>query len=55
MREELVAPCGINCAVCSNYLALENDVRAKGVRMAYCKGCRPRDKKCSFLKRHSCS
>ncbi len=49
MREELIAPCGMDCAVCSSYLALKNDVRAKGVRMAYCKGCRPRDKKCSFL------
>ena len=51
MKEELIAPCGMDCSVCSNYLALENDVRAKGVRMAYCKGCRPRDKKCSFLKK----
>jgi hypothetical protein len=51
MREELIAPCGMDCAVCSSYLALKNDVRAKGVRMAYCKGCRPRDKKCAFLKK----
>jgi hypothetical protein len=51
MREELIAPCGMDCAVCSSYLALKNDVRTKGVRMAYCKGCRPRDKKCAFLKK----
>ena len=51
MREELIAPCGMDCAVCSSYLALKNDVRSKGVRMAYCKGCRPRDKKCAFLKK----
>jgi hypothetical protein len=51
MREELIAPCGMDCVVCSSYLALKNDVRAKGVRMAYCKGCRPRDKKCAFLKK----
>ncbi len=51
MREELIAPCGMDCAVCSSYLALKNDVRAKGVRMAYCKGCQPRDKKCAFLKK----
>jgi len=51
LKEELIAPCGMDCSVCSNYLALKNDVRAKGVRMAYCKGCRPRDKKCSFLKK----
>jgi len=51
MEKELIAPCGMNCAVCSGYLALKNDVKAKGVRMPYCKGCRPRDKKCAFLKK----
>ena len=51
MRKELIAPCGMNCAVCSGYLALEHDVKAKGIRMPYCKGCRPRDKKCAFLKK----
>jgi len=51
MREELIAPCGMDCVVCSSYLALKNDVRTKGVRMVYCKGCRPRDKKCAFLKK----
>ena len=48
---ELIAPCGMNCAVCSGYLALKNDVKSKGIRMPYCKGCRPRDKKCAFLKK----
>ena len=51
MKEELVAPCGMNCAVCSGYLASKNDVKSKGVRMPYCAGCRPRDKKCAFLKK----
>jgi hypothetical protein len=51
MKEELVAPCGMNCAVCSGYLALKHDVKSKGIRMPYCQGCRPRDKKCAFLKR----
>jgi len=48
---ELVAPCGMNCGICSGYLAMRNDVRAKGLRMPYCKGCRPRDKRCAFLKK----
>ena len=48
---ELIAPCGMNCALCASYLALKNDLRSKGVRMPYCKGCRPRDKKCAFLKK----
>ena len=51
MKEELIAPCGMDCNVCSGYLALKNDIRSKGVRMPYCKGCRPRDKKCAFLKK----
>ena len=50
-KSELVAPCGMNCTVCSGYLALKNDVKSKGIRMPYCKGCRPRGKKCAFLKK----
>jgi len=41
----------MNCAVCSAYLALKHDVKSKGIRISYCKGCRPRDKKCAFLKK----
>lgn len=51
MEEELIAPCGMNCAVCSGYLAFKNDVKSQGVKMPYCAGCRPRDKQCSFLKK----
>jgi hypothetical protein len=49
--EALIAPCGMNCAVCSSYLGLQNDVKSKGVRIPYCEGCRPRDKQCAFLKK----
>ena len=52
MNEDLIAPCGMNCAVCSGYLAFVNNVRSKGLRMSYCKGCRSRNKLCSFLKKH---
>ena len=51
MREELIAPCGMNCHICSGYLASKYDVKDKGVKMPYCIGCRPRDKKCAFLKK----
>lgn len=51
MKAELIAPCGMNCNVCSNYLSLENDTKSKGVKLPYCKGCRPRNKKCSFVKK----
>ena len=51
MEERLIAPCGMNCGVCSRYLALKYDVRSKGVSIAYCSGCRPRDRKCAFIKK----
>lgn len=51
MNEELIAPCGMNCAICSGYLAFKHDLKSKGIRMPYCAGCRPRDKKCAFLKK----
>ncbi len=46
----LVAPCGMNCALCAGYLSYKNSLRTKGVRMINCVGCRPRNKKCAFLK-----
>ncbi len=48
---ELIAPCGMNCSICSRYLARKHDIRRKGVSMSYCTGCRPRDKRCAFLKK----
>jgi len=51
-NSELISPCGMNCAICSGYLSYKNDVKNKGIRMPYCIGCRPRNKKCAFLKKH---
>ncbi len=47
----MISPCGMNCAICSGYLAYKHDVKSQGVRMPYCKGCRPRDKQCAFIKK----
>ncbi|MGA9048731.1 MAG: DUF3795 domain-containing protein [Dehalococcoidia bacterium] len=41
----------MNCAICSRYLAFKHDVRSKGIRMSYCAGCRPRDRKCALIKK----
>jgi hypothetical protein len=49
--ERLIAPCGMNCAVCSAYLAMQNDLKKHGVMKTYCAGCRPRGKNCAFLKK----
>lgn len=48
---ELIAPCGMNCNICSGYLAEQYGLKEKGVRIPYCKGCRPRNKQCAFLKK----
>lgn len=51
MDKELLAPCGINCAVCAAYLARVHNLKEKGIRYPYCEGCRPRGKQCAFLKK----
>jgi hypothetical protein len=51
MKEELIAPCGMNCGICSSYLALSHKVKDKGLALPYCAGCRPRNKQCSLLKK----
>ena len=50
-KTDLIAPCGMNCSICSGYLAYKNDIKSKGVGVPYCPGCRPRNKKCAFLKK----
>jgi hypothetical protein len=49
MSERLVAPCGINCAVCACYQAQAHGVKDKGIRIPYCSGCLPRKKMCAHL------
>ena len=52
MRKELIAPCGMNCGVCTNYLAMQNDLKKKGFHKSYCNGCRPRGKNCTYMSKH---
>lgn len=52
-QEQLIAPCGMNCAVCSAYIAQRLDLKKKGIRRTYCVGCRPRGKNCTFMS-HIC-
>ena len=47
---ELVAPCGMNCAVCRAYLAYSRGVPKKRGDVTHCSGCIPRGKNC-FIKR----
>jgi hypothetical protein len=54
MSKDLVAPCGMNCAICSGYLAFSHDLPKKRGAIHHCTGCRPRNKKCAFLKGQGC-
>jgi hypothetical protein len=51
LSSDLVAPCGMNCALCASYLAWVNDLKSKGIKMPYCTGCRARNKQCAFVKK----
>ena len=49
LYRDLIAPCGMNCGICSNYLAYKNNISGKG--FPNCIGCRARNKQCAFLKK----
>jgi hypothetical protein len=53
LKAQLIAPCGMNCAVCSAYIAQRLDLEKKGIRRTYCVGCRPRGQNCTFMS-HIC-
>lgn len=48
MKETLIAPCGMNCALCVNFLAREHDINKKGFHKSYCPGCIPRGNHCTY-------
>jgi hypothetical protein len=52
MEEILIAPCGMNCALCASYLSMKNDLKRVGIMKSYCAGCRPRGKNCAFMKKN---
>jgi len=49
MEERLIAPCGMNCALCVSYLAGTLDLNKAGFHRRYCPGCRPRGRNCTFM------
>lgn len=44
ISEELIAPCGMNCAICSRYLAYVHNLKR-----SQCSGCRQRSESCTYL------
>lgn len=51
INDQLIAPCGMNYAICSSYLAYKNNLPKVKGKIAHCKGCRIRNKQCAFLKK----
>jgi hypothetical protein len=51
METALIAPCGMNCAVCSAFLARKYDLKKHGIMGSYCAGCRPQGRNCAFMKK----
>jgi len=48
---ELIAPCGMNCALCKGYIAYTHGIPRVRGKVTYCAGCVPRAKNC-FIKRN---
>ena len=49
MKEDLIAPCGMNCGLCISYQAMKNDLKKKGLNRKYCPGCIPRGENCTHM------
>jgi len=47
---ELIAPCGMNCALCKAYIAYSRGIPRQRGKVTYCAGCVPRAKNC-YIKR----
>ena len=47
---ELIAPCGMNCALCRAYIAYTHSIPRVRGKITYCAGCLPRAKNC-YIKR----
>jgi hypothetical protein len=48
---DLIAPCGMNCAICKAYLAYSHNVPRQKGKVTHCTGCLARNKNCAFVKR----
>lgn len=54
-EKNLAAPCGIYCGACRSYLLFKKDLFKERGRKSGCKGCRIRNKNCSFIKKECMS
>ena len=44
IAKKLIAPCGMNCSICSKYLSYLNNLKR-----SQCSGCKPSSKRCDYL------
>ena len=49
MEEKLIAPCGMNCALCIAYRFMTKDLNKQGFCRKYCPGCIPRGENCTHM------
>jgi len=49
LDETLIAPCGMNCALCIAYLGKKTDLNKHGFHRMYCDGCLPRGVGCLHM------
>jgi hypothetical protein len=50
LDQTMIAPCGMDCLICSRHLALKNAIGDEGLKIPYCLGCRKKNK-CAFQKK----
>jgi len=48
-EDELIAPCGMNCALCISYQSERYDLHQSGMKRKYCPGCLPRGEHCLHM------
>ncbi len=48
--QDQIAPCGMNCGVCSAFLAYSHGIQRKRGKISHCSGCRIRPKNCAYIK-----
>ena len=49
LSADLIAPCGMNCALCIAYQFEQDDLNQHGFHRMYCPGCVPRGKNCLHM------
>jgi hypothetical protein len=49
MKDELIAPCGMNCSLCIAHQFMQRDLNKQGFQRKYCPGCIPRGEHCTHM------